>query len=263
MRKQLFIVFALLIAANPSFAYKVTTFQPLAPAYQNLANAQGAYENYPKIAQVEAILFNRSYDGQNIYNRLSRIEQRLFKRQFKNMPLASRVDNILANVDEGQMYGISTRDLAKLESRIFGRTFPTDDSDTRITRLEKEMLGAMQQGNLRQRYAVVKNAAKHYNAFPQQTARNSAFTPNNYYNQAPKQSILTRILDNVVGGFGLGSMAGGSMTGYTPPLYDPYSQYNQSIPGAGAGMQDYFMGNNGGYYNNRNIGSGAGIRILN
>lgn len=102
----------------------------------------------------------------------------MFRRKSQEMPLASRMDNILANVDEGMMYGISSRDIAKLESRVFGRTFPQDDSETRITRLEKEMLGAMQGGNLRQRFQTVKTAAKHYNTYPEIAARNSAFSPN-------------------------------------------------------------------------------------
>lgn len=278
MRKKFLITFVLLLTANfanPSFAYKVTTFQPLQPAqpaqpatgFGDLSNAQGAYESYPKITQIENILFNKGYDRENIYNRLGRIETRMFRRQFQNMPLASRMDNILSNIDEGQMYGIASNDLSKMESKLFGQTFAGEDTNSRVTRLEKEMLGAMQNGNLKQRYEVVKSASRHYNAFPQQTARNSAFTPNNYYNPSQRQSIVTRLLDTIAGGFNLGAMNGmssmGSMTGYTPPIYDQYSQYGQQYPGNGAGMQDYYMGNNGGRYNNRNIGSGAGIRILN
>ena len=72
------------------------------------------------------------------------MENKLFRRNFNNMPLASRVDNILANIDPGIIYNISSRELAKLESKVLGRTYMNDDTESRITRLEKEMLGAMQ-----------------------------------------------------------------------------------------------------------------------
>lgn len=267
MHKKFFMLLVALTFAAPSFAYKVTTFQPLKPlqpvtqGYQDLGGMSGNYESYPKITQIENLMFRRSFDNENIYNRLSRIESKMFRRQFQNMPLASRMDNILSNIDEGQMSGIASNDLSRLETKVLGQSFQGEDSDSRITRLEKEMLGAMQQGNLKQRYEVVKTAARHYNAFPQQTARNSAFTPNNYYNNnnsRSKASILTRVLDTLAGGMGMGTM-----TGFTPPIYDPYSSQSMQYPGNAAGMQDYYMGNNGGHYDNRNIGSGAGIRILN
>ena len=229
MRSMIFLAIFLLFAANEAFAYKVTTFQPLQPVSQlpvpttaQRLSQRNQYENYPKISQVD----------------------------------------ILSNVDEGLMYGISSNDLAKLERRVFGRIFPQDDTDTRITRLEKEMLGAMQGGNLKQRFKTVKTAAKHYNTYPEIAARNSAFTPNYYGSpRMQRQSFLGKFLDYVAGGFGMGTM-----TGFTPSMYDPYSQfggYNQYHPGNGIGMQDYYMGNTGGYYNNKNIGSGAGVRILN
>lgn len=272
MRKKLFMLVLAAMIASPAFAYKVKTFQPLYPAQQlqplqpmqPLQPAQplssedlSSYESYPKISQVESVIFRRTYERENIYNRLNRIESKIFRRQFPHMPLANRMDNILANIDEGQMYGISTRDLSKLEAKILGRTFEYEDSDSRVTRLEKEMLGAMQQGNLKQRYETVKTAAKHYNAFPQQYARNSAFTPNNYYAPQQKIGFIPKVLDFLASGMGVGTM-----TGFTPPIYDSYSQYSQGFQGPGAGMQDYYMGTNGGYYNNKNLGSGAGVKVF-
>ncbi len=284
MQRKLLLLFIVTFLAAPSFAYKVTTYKPLQPRYplsplhpmsrmqplQPLqpmkplepmtplnSNELSSNESYPKITQVESILFRRTYERENIYSRLSRIESKLFRRQFSNMPLASRMDNILANIDEGQIYGISSREISKLESKILGRTFEYEDSDSRITRLEKEMLGAMQQGNLKQRFSVVKTAAKHYNAFPQQYARNSAFTPNTYYAPRQKAGLVTKLVDFLAGGMGMGTM-----TGFTPPIYDAYPQFSPGMPGPGAGMQDYYMGSRGGFYNNKNIGSGAGVKVF-
>jgi hypothetical protein len=258
MQKKILILSVLLVFANPAAAYKVTTFQPLQPMQplSSYNSASSGFESYPKITQVEAFLFKRGYEGENIYTRLDRIEQRIFRRRFPDMPLAGRVENILANIDEGLMYGISLRELAQMETRIFGQTFPREDTDTRISRLEKEMLGAMQQGNLKQRYNTIKTAAKHYNAFPQQYAAENM--PSTYGGQKP--NLLTKLLDGLAAGFGAGAM-----TGFTPSVYDQYDQfasYPQYIPGNGAGMQDYYAGNRGGYLNNRSIGSGAGVKVF-
>ncbi len=300
MRKRLFLALFLaictsgLLSANPSFAYKVTTFQPLQPVtpyqdnsqyqnyqnqnyqnyqnpnYQNQQNAlnyqnygnninntnnntNSGYENYPKISQVESMIFKKTYEGENIYNRLSRIEQKMFKQQYQSAPLANRVDNIISNIDVGAMAGISTRDLSELETRVFGQTYAKEDTDTRITRLEKEMMGAMQGGTIKQRYQGVRTAAKHYNSFPQQYASGSQYMPNNYY--AKKPSLLGRVMDSLAGGMGMGTM-----TGYTPPIYDTYSQDMFST--GGYGQQNYYGGNRGGYYDNRNLGSGTGVRVF-
>ena len=266
MYKQLLILCTLCAMISPAHAYKVTTFKPLPPLYPvpmqgasqtGIHGIPQAYESYPKITQVENILFNRNYATQDIYSRLNRIEKKLYRRSFANMSLAERMDNILSNVDQGQMYGINSHDLAKIETKIIGQAFNNEDTESRITRLEKEMLGAMQAGNLRQRYEVIKSASKHYNAYPMADNRGtrSVYIPNNSYknNGMYRPSLVDRVLGTLLGGYGTGAL-----TGYTPSLYDSYSPY----PTNGYGLQDYYGGNNGGYYNNRNIGTGSSIRIL-
>ena len=49
----------------------------------------------------------------------------------------------------------------------------------------------------------------------------------------------------------------GAMTGYTPPVFSPFDNFQDA-----SGIQDYYMGNRGGYYNNRNMGNGSTVRIL-
>ena len=68
MRSMIFLAIFLLFAANEAFAYKVTTFQPLQPVSQlpvpttaQRLSQRNQYENYPKISQVESILFRRTY----------------------------------------------------------------------------------------------------------------------------------------------------------------------------------------------------------
>lgn len=251
----------------PANAYKVKTFKPLSIAPLAAPYSEpGINENYPKITQIEFNLFKKTYEKENIYNRLSRIEKRIFRRNFDSMPLATRVDNILANIDPGVMYNISTRELARLETKVLGRTYPNDDTDSRITRLEKEMLGAMQGGNLSERFDTVKTAAKHYNSFPEIVQSQNVYPQYNnispYY--TPKSSWsgsrvnrgVSGMLQNLLGVI-FGNFGSGSLTGFTPPIYDPYNPYIN-----GVGSQDYYMGTHGGHMLNRNLGNHSTVRIL-
>lgn len=272
MRKiSLLLLLGLLLISSPAFAYKVKSFKPL--NIEPLALPYDAPpeidESYPKVTQLEITLFKRAYENESIYNRLSRIENRMFKRNFNSMPLASRVDNIFANLDPALIYNISLKELARLETKVLGRTYPNDDTESRITRLEKEMLGAMQGGKLTERFETVKTAAKHYNSYPEIAQSQGVYsgysTGTNPYYTGTKRG-LSGMLQNVLGVI-FGDIGTGTMTGFTPPLYDPYNTYSPYNPYAynmspGVGQQDYFMGNHGGYFNNRNLGSQSAVRIL-
>lgn len=275
------ITVSLLFSINiPAFAYKVKTFQPLkiAPLETIQTEEPTLNENYPKITQLEINLFKRTFEKESIYNRLSRIENKIFKTEYPQMPLASRVDNIFANIDPGVMYNISARELARLETKILGRAYPNDDTESRITRLEKEMLGAMQGGKITERFETVKKASKHYNSYPEIAQSQSVYQTysgpysiNNQYNNYRSRGgggFMQNLLGILFGG-----MNTGTMTGFTPPIYDPYNPYAQTIPyspmGAypgfmnpAMGEQDYYTGNRHAHMNNRNIGSQSSVRIL-
>ena len=270
MQKKLIALLLVAIITYPAYAYKVKTFQPLKQpifnqGYDYNNNDVSSSENYPKISQLEIAIFKRTYEKENIYNRLTRLENRLFKRNFSSLPLASRVDNLLANVDTGIMYGISPNEITKLERKVLGQTYTYEDSDSRITRLEKEMLGAMQGGSLKERFETVKTAAKHYNSYPELCKSQNVYLPQNaYYSPQTNWSGTTTrkgvngILQNLLGAV-FGDFSTGTMTGFTPPIYDPYNPYGLN---PGMGMGDYYMGNHGGYINNRNIGNTSTVRIL-
>lgn len=281
MYKKFFAFCFLMTMACPAYAYKVKSFQPLAvPQYQQTTNPlapqyqdYGVNESYPKISQLEFNLFRRTYENENIYSRLTRLENRIFRRSFTGMPLATRVDNILANVDAGLMYGISSKELGRLEMKVLGRTYMNDDTESRITRLEKEMLGAMQGGNLKSRFATVTTASKHYNSYPE-LAQSQKIYPKNYEN-SPYSPYSTKynysngmnnygntgvngIFQKIAGAF-FGDIGNGSFTGMTPPIYDPYNPYGTN---SGMGQQDYSVGNTGGYIRSKNLGNGGSVRIL-
>lgn len=277
MNKKLLtaITVTLLCTSMSAYAYKVTTISPLLPT-NGFGNNYQDYQNdsYPKITQIEGILFNKSFANEDIYNRLNRIETKMFRQTNANMDLAQRVDIIAQSINPSEMYNIPLDNLAKIEYKLFNRSYINDDVETRVIRLEKEMLGAMQQGELDERYQVVASAAKHYNAFP----------PDNYNGDQTYQRIQQPyIASNTTGGKGilhnvLSALAGGAMTGFTPPLTDPYGNYcsspymstpyNQNnwmqnlFPEGGAGFVDYNRTNRGYSNNTRNLGSRSSVHVL-
>lgn len=271
--KQFFIFMVMTtFIVQPSHAYKVKTFQPLQISPLQIQQEEPSLtENYPKITQLEINIFKRTFERESIYKRLSRLEHRIFKNEFPNMPLSSRVENILANIDAGIMYNISEKELSKLEIKILARTYPNDDTESRITRLEKEMLGAMQSGNLKERFDTIKVASKHYNSYPEIVQSQNAYQSYGMHNGFRTRGF-GNFLQNVIGTI-FGTMNAGTMTGYTPPIYDAYNPYAQTTPyspmsgyqnflNPGIGQQEYYTSNTHSYLNNRNYGSQSSVRIL-
>ena len=254
MIRRILVLCFILSLSCPAHAVKIKKFKPLAQpspvssaALQNPANQISSSESYPKITQLEYSIFKKSYEKQNIYSRLNRLEKKIFNTTYDGLPLANRVDNLMNNIDSGILYGITSKDLAKLETKVLGRTYMNDDTESRITRMEKEMLGAMQGGNLKDRYDTIKTASKHYNSYPEIVQSQNVYTPfssfgyDPYYSGYPYSTGRYRRSPGV--GSILNSMAnrvmrtrhyapGGMLTGFTPPLYDNYSSVISNITGA-------------------------------
>ena len=144
---------------------------------------EDASSDYPKINFAEKKLFGHTFAKEDITHRLSRLEKRLFKTDYPYMSLAERTDNISSQVGLDQYAGISQNELAKMEQRIFMKIYPKDDVQMRITRLEKEIFGAMQAGDLDERFDVLRSATKYYNAFPPKLANQIPYYSNPYQYQ--------------------------------------------------------------------------------
>ena len=259
-----------------------TFFPPLQPLKgadinnysNNLANASTPMitqdsENYPNISKVENSLFGRNFTNQNIGQRLSRIEKSLFSTSYPNSSNGQRIDNIISNYNQINKYpNISTNELSKIEAKVFNQTFTKNSSERRIERLERQLLGAEQSGDINTRYETIKMASKSYNP--------------NVNNQddfaAPMQNRGWRGLTQALGG----AMLGGQMTGFTPQI-DPFynspssnygynnynnmssSPYNNSYANAYPGGSGIYRGTrtNHGYSDSfQSYGSGAGVTIL-
>lgn len=212
--------------------------------------------NYSALNRIEQAFFGRTFGGQNITSRLSRIEKNMFNTTYPSAPANQRIDNIISNFNQINKYpNISKNGLSKLENKIFNQDFPQNSAERRIERLEQQVFGAAQSGNLTTRYENLVVAAKYYNT-----------NPNDDYNPNSVASAGRKGVFNNMGN----SMLGGNMTGFTPPINPSYNNgYNNSLSSfnPGNGIYRGYRANNGfgGYSyqdNFDNYGTGTGVKIL-
>lgn len=238
--------------------------------------AQKLNPNYNDITKIEQKLFGKTYSNQNISTRLSRIEKSLFSTTYSSSPDNQRIDNIISNFNQINKYpDISTTGLSRLESQIFNEKFPQSSAQRRIERLEEQLFGAVQSGDLDARYRTlqiaVKNAKRATNnsdSFDMNmgsgfSSMNTAFS-NGF-------GLPRRGLRGLAANFG-NPFWGGTMTGFTPPImpfnnYNNYSGYNNydNYNGYSPGRYGSYRGvrTNHGYSDRfSDFGTGTGVTIL-
>ena len=243
-----------------------TKMPPLLPyspynPYASTTSREDTDTDYPKINLAEKQLFGKTYQNEDITNRLSRLEHKLFKTNYQYLSLAERTDNITRKMQIGEFSGISPRELSVMEQRIFMKTYPQDDAEMRITRLEKEIFGAMQGGDIKERFETLQSATKYYNAFPPKLSNQIPYYSNPYYEATmPAKVTLPSILRNI-GSF----FSQGALTGYSPnityPNTSPYNSYEPLNNGLG-GMQSHFSRPGFNYDQFRHYGQGSTVNIL-
>lgn len=155
MWKKIVLVAVLLLAMSSVYADTV-----------NEANPDYAQDNnsYPKISQIENKLYSKSYAGEDIYRRLDRIENTIFHQNFSSNDLATRVDNISDKVKYSAMPGYLLNDISALEKANFNKIFRNDSPDARLERLEYHLIGAVQDGNYKNRVYQLKSLNDQNNA---------------------------------------------------------------------------------------------------
>ncbi len=262
MKRAVILLVFYLFSADLGFC-DVTYFPPLQPLGMNANNAfalrnynQMNNADYQKITQIENSLYGKNFAYQDVLIRLSRIEKKIFNKTYLNLSLSQRVDNIVANYNQSVEYpNISKNILTKMEINIFGRNFNTDNSQTRIERLEQQVLGAVQSGDITTRYETLKTLAGNYNS--------NQYSPTYYSTPLTGTQGGWRGVLGSLGGMLLGG--NGSMTGFTPPLDSyyttPYNNY-ASLGSPGYGYYNGYRTNHGYYDRFNNYGSQTGVTIL-
>ena len=141
------------------------------------------------------------------------------------------------------------KNLNRYEKRIFNRTFENDSIPNRISRLEEEITGTIQNGDIYTRYNNLQRAIAHYN-------------PNTDYSSLSPYCGVP-----IMSGSGWRGLAGslgnffsnmyGVPTGMSPQIYSPY------VNSYGPDYQVGTYSNNGGWANhNTYYGSGSGVHII-
>lgn len=127
------------------------------------ANSEVNYGNYPKITQIEKKMYNKSYENEDIYQRLNRLELSLHKVVSSDADLVTRVDNLSNELQISAMPGYLLKDIGVLEQANFEKIFKNDTPDNRLERLEYHLIGAVQDGNFQDRIFKLKSLNDHNN----------------------------------------------------------------------------------------------------
>jgi len=112
-------------------------------------------------------------------------------------------------------------DIDTLENAKYGKTFQDESISERLGRLENDLLGMTQSGDIDTRLSKLSRAAGGTNINPD----NIVYPKNSYYDIQPKRNVFQRFLDNVSDTFG----SSGIVTGYIPGTYMPNYGYSSNM----------------------------------
>lgn len=122
----------------------------------NLVNVQNTtiktYENYPIVDEMERKVFQKTFSGESIYNRLDRLEMAIFQTK-TNFSLSDRVEklkvillaqqrNINADIDADKA-GEAEQLVTALEAQILGTSFQNENLEQRVARLEYSVFNSV------------------------------------------------------------------------------------------------------------------------
>jgi hypothetical protein len=141
------------------------------------ADSDVGYSNYPKITRIEKQLYNQSYENEDIYLRLDRLEKTLHKITNPDLDLASRVENLLNELQISAMPGYLLKDIEYMENSNFSKIFKSDTPDNRLERLEYHLIGAVQDGNYKDRIFKLKSLNDNNNVAQYFDANSDLYNP--------------------------------------------------------------------------------------
>lgn len=134
--------------------------------------------------------------------------------------------------------------LPKLEQKVFNRTFNNDIVSNRIARLEEQIFGTIQHGDLNKRYLNLQKAVPKYN-------KTQEFS---HYSAIPQQNGWRGLAGSLGNFFSQNYM--GVPTGFSPQIIMP--NFNNISPD----YQRANFTNRGWNIHNQNFGAGSAVHIL-
>ena len=266
MNKKIFLTFGVLLSvslsANAGILSNIFGFNngynsgyyynPSYVRYRNTSYYPYRYNNY----------YNRNYYSPNY--RYNRYYNRYPGNYYR--PQVIRRTNVIRKSSEAnniKPVANSFSGIEKIEKKILLQTYEYDSPKNRIERLEQKLLGAVQNGDLNQRFYTIKSIAKNYKAY-NPDAMYSSNRHNTYDDYRPPVftgSMGSGWQNTLWGNFK--NQFIGMPTGMTPamdPAYMDYFEAERAMMGSG---KDVDIRTNTGYYRSRtNRSTGTGVTIL-
>lgn len=154
-------------------------------------------------------------------------------------------------------YANQNKDITRLEKKFFNRTYDFETTEKRISRLEQEIFGASQSGDLQSRLAKIRKA--HTNM------KKSFFNNNNSDHYYKPPIVAGSGWRSMLHSFGSG-ITGGLPTGITPQMDPAYMDYFEAERNAMHLNDDGDYGdiktNHGWYQYNTQKGSSTGVTLI-
>ena len=159
--------------------------------------------------------------------------------------------------------------LDKIERKILSQTYEYDSYKNRIERLEQKVFGAIQSGDLQERFLTLKSVASNYKAY---NPNMNNYSYNTHY--GTYSGYRPPILTGTMGGGWQNNLWSnfknqfvGMPTGITPamdPAYMDYFEAERAMMGSGTGTDVDYRSNTGYYKSNTNTHrtTGMGVTIL-
>ena len=236
--KRTLILFCAFLVSELSAGCATTIFPPLQPRENSVKTYNNSMSElrkpvmdslkvkYSNIERIEQILFDKIYSKQSLSRRLSRIEKKMFSRTYNEATDSQRIDNIISNFNQINKYpDISMNILSKMESHVLKQKYEQDNPLRRVERLEEEVFGAVQSGDLNSRYKALDMV---YRRYKKNNNNQFAFEEDDFgFTNAYSGSGPTK--RNWLNLGGLMNSNSGYMTGFTPPIktYNNNSRYNR------------------------------------
>ena len=258
MKKMCLILGVLLFTASAEASpvdYAKEGFPPLQPV-KTLPKNNYNKLNYNKVTQAERTILGQTYENQHIDVRLNRLERSVFNRTYPDMTYEQRMNNIIVNYRNNNISSDNAvnKKLSKLEKKVFKRAFEDDIPENRISRLEEEVFGTIQSGDINSRYSMLSKAIQHYN----NSNFYSSMIPDDPYFALPPSGI--RSLAGSFTNF-MNRNFVGMPTGFSPHV-GSYGMYNNPYGGYNPRSSQRFNGSYRESWGGRYGDMGAGVHIL-
>ncbi len=219
----------------------------------NVSDLKPLKSNDTRLSEIERTIYGKDYPKQDLNLRLNRLEKSMFNQTYPKKNADERIDNLYAGYNN-KIKSVPTGVISDLEKCVWGRSYGNETPEMRVSKLEEEVLGAIQQGELNKRVSTLENALAASNPPASYGTCYGGYVP------GYDPNIVNDYHDGAFGRFknnlGLIFGGGGCPTGWSPQLNQ--NQFGLIDDGDSEG----YVGNTGYAYRNTRRGTGTGIQIL-